>query len=203
MRRAFAMIDPAAADDVAKAEGTEQTNDLVRKFVGGNDKAGMGALIAQGKDIEGASGNAVTGAVKPGSVAASTVRKNDAEAGKDGEQGKKYKAEAEKIRAEIDGDLAKSVSKERLATMLNSLNTYAKDSNLSDADLADLNKLRQEITRQMRSDVSKRDAGGKPEPAGKSESGAGLPKPKTEADYKALPKGARYIAPDGKVRTKG
>lgn len=31
----------------------------------------------------------------------------------------------------------------------------------------------------------------------------GLPQPKTEAEYNALPKGSQYIDPDGKVRVKG
>lgn len=202
LRRAMGMIDPAAADDVAKAEGTEQTNDLVRKYAGGDTQAGRGALASLGKTTFGMSGDELTGAVPKGSVAESTVRENNAKAGQASAAAGKYNAERDKTLAEINGDLAKGVSKERLATMLNSLNAYARDGNLDDAALAEVNQLRQEITRQMRGDVSAR--GGKPAaaPAPAASSG-GMPKPKNKAEYDALKPGTRYVAPDGKVRTKG
>jgi hypothetical protein len=37
---------------------------------------------------------------------------------------------------------------------------------------------------------------------GIGEGGGGLPKPKTAADADKLPKGTRYQAPDGSIRTK-
>jgi hypothetical protein len=45
-----AMAAPSHADDVAKAEDTENKVGLVNKYAGGDDRAGDAAMIEQGKD---------------------------------------------------------------------------------------------------------------------------------------------------------
>lgn len=167
LRRAMGLMEPAAADDIAKAEGTEQTNELIRRYAGGDTQAGRGALAAAGKTTFSAAGDELTGAVPKGSVAESTVRKNDADAaqsraaaGASGALAKKYGAEVDKIKAEVDSP-GKGASEERLTTILEKLNTYAKDSNLSPEELAEVNSLRQRITRQLSSFVDGK-AGGRP-----------------------------------------
>lgn len=50
LRRALGLMDVGAADDIAKAENTEQNTSMVSRYAAGNDRAGDAALIGQGKD---------------------------------------------------------------------------------------------------------------------------------------------------------
>lgn len=171
LRRAMGIVNPEAADNVATAEQTEWRTGALKRYEQGDVASGRAALAAAGKTTFGNSGDELTGAVPKGSVAESVVRENNAQAGMASAHAGKYKAETEKIVSEAKGALADGASKERLATMLNSLNSYAKDMDLTDAQRAEINALRQQITRAMQGNVANRaaPAGGaataKPDPA--------------------------------------
>lgn len=200
LRRAVGLTDVAQADNIAKAESTEQTTSLVDRYVGGDVAAGRGVLAKAGRTTFGAAGDEMTGAVPKGSVAESTVAQNKAQANQANAAAGKYSAEAAKLSSETRGELAKGASKERLATMLNALNGFDKQAgmDLSPADKQDLNELRKEITQAMRGEVRNRDGGkgGQPAPAG------GVARPQNKAEYDALPKGTLYVGQDGKTYRK-
>lgn len=179
LRRAIGLTNPGSLDDIAKAEGTEQTTGFLARYAQGDTQAGRAALAATGKTTYGASGDEMTGAVPPGSLAESQVRENNAQANAANAQAGAstahaglFKAQVKKIDAEISGELQKGATQERMATMLNSLNALAKDSELDDADRKRLTELRLQITDAMRAQVAKRDGGG---------GGAGGGKPSKEA----------------------
>lgn len=204
LRRAMGLVDPGASDDIAKAEGTEQTNDLVRRYVAGDTAAGRGALASLGKTTFGPSGDELTGAVPKGSVAESTVRKNMADAGESSAHASLYGAQEKKVLAEISGELAKETSREKLTEMLGKLNTYAKDANLSDAELAEVNALRQRISRQMDRLVGERESrgrGGKPSPDKADPGGKSLPE--APRDPAARKVGQTYSTPKGPLTWTG
>lgn len=202
LRRAVGLTDVGAADNIAKAEGTEQTTDLVRRYVGGDVAAGRGVLAQAGKTTFGPSGDEMTGAVPKGSVAESTVRKNNADAGQSGAQAEQARAQAQKLIAETTGEIAKGASKERLATMLNALNGFDKQAgiDLSAEDKQNLNELRKEITQAMRGEVRNRGGGG--QGGGQGGQGGKVARPTSKAEYDALPKGTLYIGQDGKTYRK-
>lgn len=162
LRRAMGIVNPEAADNVAKAETEEWRAGALKRYEQGDVASGRAALAASGETTFGQAGDELTGAVPKGSVAESVVRENTARAAASNALAGKYGAEKEKIVSEARGALADGASKERLATMLNSLNTYANDANLTDAQRAEINALRQQITAAMRGEVSGRKAGGSP-----------------------------------------
>lgn len=95
--QAVKLADPGHADDLSKSQSGDQVRSYTDDFVGGDTRAGMGALMIQGKAPFGMSGNELTGEATPGSVAASTVVKNNAEAAD-------AAAKATKTRAEVNPD---------------------------------------------------------------------------------------------------
>jgi hypothetical protein len=157
-RRAVGLTNPAAADDIAKAENTEQVGVLVGQYAQGDTQAGRAALIGQGKGVFGAAGDEVTGAAPAGTVAGSTVAKNnalareaDAGARENDAQAGKYKAEADEAVAKVkDGSLT-GASAEKLHNMLNALTNAAKDPSMQDDEkmMRDINEARAAVIRQI------------------------------------------------------
>jgi hypothetical protein len=87
LRRAVGLGDPKDADNIAKAEGTEQTTGLVKRFVDSGSRdvsAGEGVLLSHGKGVRSAEGTSeITGTFPKGSVAEATAEGKRAEAAKD------------------------------------------------------------------------------------------------------------------------
>lgn len=180
--------------------------------------AARGALLLAGKGEFGETGTShVTGAPTKGSVAESQILENRAQANNANASAAQHSAMVQKIKAQIglEGDDLKGKSKERLATMLNSLNAYVKDLNLTPDDVAAVNKLRSDITRAMGNEVAARPGGtpataaaASPAPAAKAAAEPKVEKradgaylPKTAAEYAALPVGSLYVK-DGKTYRK-
>jgi hypothetical protein len=184
----------AKADDQAKAEQLRTQTGMAERAQT-DPNAGRGALYIAGKGEYGETGSShVTGAPVKGSVAESQIIENKAQANNANASAGAHSARIQEIKAKIglDKDDLKGKSKERLATMLNSLNTYVKDMNLSEADVASINQLRGEITLAMSSEVSSR-SGAPSAPAAGAQPAPGAPK----ATVKALPPGAKQIGTSG------
>lgn len=208
LRRAMGIVRPEAADNIAKAEGTETGTGLLKQFAGGDNQAGRALLAERGNGSFNDSGDTLTGAVPRGSVAESRVRENNAQAGKAG-------AEAAAKGAETRGDVP---LKDQIATIdaqRKKLATDLKDARAAKSDkgylmLEDVEKkaINDRIkTLQNRSDdiegqyqsLVQRMAGGKV--SGKADdkpAGKGI----TKAAYDALPVGSTYVGPDGKTYRK-
>lgn len=130
LRRAIGLTKIESADNVAKAEATEQQTGYAREYAEtGRPGAARGALLTAGKDTFSPTGTDLgTGAPAPGSVAEAERKEKAAGAVEkyaSAEEKKanavKFKADADKIRAEASGDLRKA-SAEKLTTALNSIN---------------------------------------------------------------------------------
>lgn len=183
----------AKADDQAKAEQLRTQTGMAERAQT-DPNAARGALAIAGKGEFGDTGSShIKGVPEKGSVAESQIAENKAQANNANASAGAHGARVKEIMAKIglDKDDLKGKSKERLATMLNSLNTYVKDMNLSEADVASINQLRGEITRAMSSEVSSR--AGAPAPAPGAQPAPGAPK----ATVKALPPGAKQIGTSG------
>jgi hypothetical protein len=194
-RRAVGLTNLAAADDIAKAENTEQVGVLVGQYAQGDAQAGRAALIGQGKGVFGAAGDEVTGAAPAGSVAGSTVTKNNAEARESDAKGReadanagKHRAEVEKIAAELSGDLKKQ-SPEKLHNMLNAITNVTKDGTAQDDEalMKQANALRMRLLEEMSSRLSPQAATTVPPPAPAADPGS--TKPSTAAPAASSPGG--------------
>lgn len=185
----------AKADDQAKAEQLRTQTGMAERAQT-DPNAMRGALAIAGKAEYGETGSShVTGVPVKGSVAESQIAENKAQANNANASAGAHSARIQEIKAKIglDKDDLKGKSKERLATMLNSLNTYVKDMNLSEADVASINQLRGEITRAMSSEVGSRGGAGAPAPA----PAPGAPKVDAAA---ALAQAKQVIAKNPKAR---
>lgn len=190
LRKAMGIVNPEASDNIAKAEQTEAVTEMGKKYVAGDVKQGAGALVLQGKKPFDDNGSGLDGSVPAGSVAASVVIKNKAAANNSNASAGQHSAAAQKTMAEINGELQKGATQERLSAMMTSLKDYAKDMDLSPEQKDDLNALRQKITKQMAGELDGRAA----KRAGGGSSAGGT----TKAEYDNLPSGAVYVGQDGK-----
>lgn len=101
-------------DDVAEGRQTEYVTGALSRYEKGNDRAGSAALVGQGKDAYTGDGDAITGEVRKGTVAASKVRENDAQAASSRAAAGKYSEEA---RSERDGREGKGAIKQDIAAV--------------------------------------------------------------------------------------
>lgn len=208
--------------EVTEGRGNELRNGVSRGIVNGSISEAEGAETIAATKGDGAYGkggvNQFTGA--PDQVGKSQIAENNAQASN-------ATASAGKTRSEMDGGGLTKQSNEKLTTIVNSMNTTIRS--LNEGSRGRTAEEKAEWQRQMDDAVKLRDLAQKelrgrlegkpaekptPKPApaaGKggdngivnpSDSG-GMPRPKNEAERAALPKGARYIAPNGKIMIKG
>jgi len=189
--QAVGLANPAQADDLSKARNQNQATDYAAEFkTTGSQQAARGALVTGGKDFMSNEGtDQVSGLPAKGSVAEARRTAEGALAGERTAHAGKFRADVDKIRAEIDGDI-KGKTGEKLTTTLNAINglirTYDEKST-NDADLAD----RRELQAQAKTIAAELRRRGMP-----ADPAAPVPAP-AQPTIKALPPGAKQIGTSG------
>lgn len=112
--QAMKLSNPAQSDVLSKSQTEDRARGLSEDYLAGNERAGSAALNMRGHATSGASGNLVTGAVEPGTVASATVNEKRAAAGEHSAIAGEHLAKTGVIKDERDGKVS---IKAQLATL--------------------------------------------------------------------------------------